>query len=166
AGQSVLDVPAREIEPARIVRNRGALQSYRPLEIPKIVDHFIRTATSEVGVLRFVEKFGPLTSEGLRGKGDVVPEIVDQAKAMLRPGATSLNKLNASIVIDHEEMRLKVWPACLLDALWLQLVKDNARTAECPQCHEPFRIGVGRRKDARFCSEDCRIKFNSLERSR
>jgi len=31
-----------------------------------------------------------------------------------------------------------------------------------------FLIGfaVGRRKDARFCKDECRIKFNSLERSR
>jgi hypothetical protein len=35
-------------------------------------------------------------------------------------------KLNASIVTDHNAMRLKVSPACLLDALWLQLAQAQS----------------------------------------
>ena len=165
--KSVMDVPMRDIEPARIVRNRGALQSYRPLEIPALFDRFINTATTESGVLEFVQKFGPLTHDGLRGKGDIVPDIIEQAQAMARPGSRMLNKLNIAIIID-DEMRLKIWPGCLLDALWLQLAQANTRSKLCPQCRKPFMIGVAvkRRKDARFCTDECRIKFNSLERSR
>ena len=169
-GQSINDVPMRDIEPARVVRNRGALQSYRPLEhFPALFDRFINTATSETGVLEFIKNFGPLTHDGLGGKGDVVPNIIDQARAMAGgPGTALVKKLNASITVERDGVRLKLWPACLLDALWLQLAQANAISKQCPQCRKPFRIGVAvnRRKDARFCSDDCRIKFNSLERSR
>jgi hypothetical protein len=170
-GQSwreILDTPASEIAPARIVRNGGALQSYRPLEIPDLFDRFIRMARSENGVLEFVEKFGPLTVNGLRGKGEIVLDVMDQAKAMVRYGTRGLDKLTVSIVADDGGMHLKVQPTCLLDALWLQFAQTNTRSRVCRQCHEPFPIGpaVKRRKDAKFCSEECRIKFNSLERSR
>jgi hypothetical protein len=168
-GQSPLDVPSIGIEPARIVRNGGALQSYRPLEhFPALFDRFIRTATSEKGVLEFVEKFGPLTHDGLRGKGEIVLDVVDQARDMARYGGRGLGKLNAWIEVDHEGMRLKVKPTCLLDALWLQLAQANPRSRVCPQCRKSFLIGVAvnRRKDAQFCTDECRIKFNSLKRSR
>jgi hypothetical protein len=165
-----LDVPMTDIEPARIVRGGGRLQSYRPLEhFPKLFDRFINTATTENGVLQFVQKFGPLTHNGLRGKGDVVYEIMDQARAMTGgPGTALVKKLNASITVERDGVRLKLWPACLLDALWLQLAQANTRSRMCPQCRKPFRTGVAvkRRKDARFCSDGCRIKYNSLERSR
>ena len=167
-GQSLLDVPATGIEPARIFGKGGKLQSYRPLEIPNLVGRFIEMARSEAGVLKFVEKFGPLTHDGLRGKGEVVPEIMDQVEAMVRYGTRGLGKFKAWIEIDHEGMRLKVRPSCLLDALWLLLAQTNTRSRVCQQCRKPFPIGVavGRRKDAKFCSDECRIKFNSLERSR
>jgi hypothetical protein len=169
-GQSIMDVPMGDIEPARVVRNRGPLQSYRPLDhFPALFDRFINTATSEAGVLAFVEKFGPLTHDGLRGRGDVVLDVIDQARAMTGgPGTALVKKLNASITVERDGVRLKLWPACLLDALWLQLAQANTRSRECPQCRKPFLIGaaVKRRKDARFCKDECRIKFNSLERSR
>jgi hypothetical protein len=168
-GQSLLDVSPAGVEPARIVRNGGELQSYQPLDkFPNLFRQFIDMATSEKGVLEFINKFGPLSIQGLRGKGDVVPAIMDQAQAMIRPGTMQLNKLNASIMQDRNEMRLKVSPVCLLDALWLQLAQANTRSQECRQCHKAFLVGVavGRRRDARFCSDECRIEFNSLKRSR
>src|SRR5262249_19032374 len=167
-GQSIMDVPASDIEPARIVRNGGELQSYRPLEIPNLVGRFINNATSEKGVLEFVEKFGPLTHGGLGNKGEIVPDVVDQAEAMVRYGTRGLGRFKAWIEIDHEGLRLKVQPTSLLDALWLLLAQTNTRSKQCLQCRKPFPIGVAvkRRKDAKFCSDKCRIKFNSLERSR
>jgi hypothetical protein len=169
-GQSIMDVPIAELEPARIVRNGGDLQSYRPLEhFPALASQFAQMATSETGVLRFVERFGPLTHDGLSEKGELVFKVMDEAQAMLWPGGTRLmKKLYASISLIGDEVRLKVRPACLLDALWLQLAQTNTRAKQCPQCRKPFLIGVAvrRRKDARFCSDECRIKFNSLERSR
>jgi hypothetical protein len=169
-GQSPLDVPSTGIEPARIVRNGGTLQSYRPLEhFPTLFDDFTKTATSEAGVLKFIERFGPLTHDGLRGKGDIVLDAIDQARDMTGgPGTALVKKLNASITVERDGVRLKLWPACLLDALWLQLAQANPRSRVCPQCRKPFLIGgaVNRRKDAQFCTDECRIRFNSLARSR
>ena len=84
-GQSILDAKLADIQPARIVRNGGALQSYRPLEmVSRLHNQFISLAKTESGVLRFVETFGPLTHEGLRGKGDVVQYAIDQADDMMK----------------------------------------------------------------------------------
>jgi hypothetical protein len=83
-----------------------------------------------------------------------------------------LRPLNASIVSDNGKMRLKISPACLLDAIWLQLVQEQSAGAanlrECDYCHKLFMAGVGtdRRADAKFCSDKHRIEFNSLERRR
>jgi len=167
-GQSRLDVRLGDIEAARVVRNGGKLQSYRP--VPKeLVTIFIDTAKSESGVLKFIETYGPLTYEGLKGRGEIVEDMIDEAKTMteaLRGQiiAMRLNKLNVTIVTERHKMRLKISPTCLLDALWLQVAQaKEADVRECLQCHNQF---VGRRADAKFCSDACRIKYNSMQRSR
>jgi hypothetical protein len=168
-GQSLLDFKPRDFQPARIVRNGGSLQSYRPLEaFNDLFRRFIEMDRSEGGVLKFVQAFGPLTHDGLRAKGDHVPALIRQAEDMLWPGTMALNKLNAWIVTEHNETRLKVSPACLLDALWLQLAQANTRSKECPQCGNRFLVGVtvGKRKDAEFCSTKCQVQSKSLKRSR
>jgi hypothetical protein len=171
-GQSILDTLMEEVHPARIVRNGGALQSYQPLKIPKLFMYFADMAKSDDGVLKFVETYGPLTHDGLRKDGDVVPAMIDEAEDMtkaLRGGSVSrmMTKFNAWIVTDQTGMRFKVSPVSLLDALWLQLVQSKSNFRECLQCAKPFEAGVGgRRADAKFCSDKCRIKYNSLQRSR
>jgi len=176
-GRSILDAKVADIQPARIVRNGGALQSYRPFDsFPNLFQYFINVPRSEKGVLEFVERFGPLTYEGLQRDGDVVPSVIDQAEEMLqvmrgRIIAMPLNKLNAAVVTDHNDMRLKVSPECLLDALWLQLAQAKSGPAnfrECLQCHDLFMAGQAyeRRADDRFCTDRCRIEHNSLERTR
>ncbi len=165
-----------DIEPARIVRNGGALQSYEPFKIPNLLKRFIDAAGSEEGLLTFVEKFGPLTHEGLRGKGDVVPAMIEHAEMMMQTYrgkmvGIPLNKLNVWVLADHKGgMRVRVSPACLLDALWLELARSKSVMAfhECLQCERSFMVGKGteRRADAKFCSDECRIKYNSLQRSR
>jgi len=44
----------------------------------------------------------------------------------------------------------------------------SASLRGCWNCHEPFVAGPkgNRRGDAKFCSDKCRIEFNSLQRSR
>ena len=173
---SVLDAQPDDIQPARIVPVGEALKSYRPLaKFENLFEPFIRSAKSEEGVLDFVTKFGPLTHDGLR-KGEEVPAIIDAAKEMSgvlhhRTIATPLSPLNVSIITDDQHrLRLKVSPKCLLDALWLQLAQasTSASFRECWNCHEPFVAGPkgNRRGDAKFCSDKCRIEFNSLQRSR
>ena len=120
-------------------------------------------------MLKFIETYGPLTYEGLKGRGEIVQAMINEAKAMteaLRGQliAMPLNKLNVTIVTERHKMRLKVSPVCLLDALWLQVAQaKEAGVRECLQCENQF---VGRRADARFCSDACRIKYNSDQRSR
>jgi hypothetical protein len=173
-GKSILDALSSDIQPARIVRNGGALQSYRPLEVPRLISRFIDEAKSENGVFEFVKKFGPLTYDGLHRNGDVVPALIDQAENMSqtlrgRIIAIPLNRLNASIMTDNGRIRLKISPACLLDALWLLLVQAKSVTnfRECLHCHRLFMAGGGadRRADAKFCSDICRVEFNSRKRS-
>jgi hypothetical protein len=173
-GQSNLNVRPDDIQPARIEPKGGSLQRYRPLdEFENLFEHFIRTANSEGGVLEFVNAFGPLTKDGLRRGVEVVSQIIDAAEEMAKAessAAMTLNRLNVSIVNDSGRMRLKVSPACLLDALWLQLAQasGSGRLRECGKCRKLFVGGVrgNRRADARFCSDKCRIEFNSLQRSR
>ena len=132
---------------------------------------------AQEGVLEFVTNFGPLTHDGLRKGGEVVQTTIDAANEMSRVVhhghliATPLNPLNVSIIIDDKRrMRLKISPKCLLDALWLQLAQasGSASVRECWNCHEPFVAGPkgNRRGDAKFCSDKCRVEFNSLQRSR
>jgi hypothetical protein len=120
-------------------------------------------------VLMVVETYGPLTHNGLRGNGDIVPALIDQAKEMfevIRGGMVGmpLNKLNVSIVTGHNgEIRLKVTPACLLDALWLQLAQaqsgpNKAKLRFCAQCDKP--LDADKRADAKFCSDKCRVNFS------
>jgi len=174
---SVLDAQPDEIEPARIVPEGGPLQPYRPLDkFENLFEHFIRKAKSEDEVLEFVKYYGPLTYDGLRKDGEVVQPIIDAAKEMSEVGhghivAMPLNPLNVSIITDDKRrMRIKVSPKCLLDALWLQLAQasGSASFRECWNCREPFVAGPkgNRRGDAKFCSDECRIEFNSLQRSR
>ena len=119
-------------------------------------------------VLKFVETYGPLTYAGLRGKGDIVEEIIDEARDMRNGVRKHLGKLNVSIDTTADEAMLNVRPACLLDAIWLQYAQANPRTRPRRQCGERFLFGAaaGRRRDAQFCSDECRKRFNSLKRSR
>lgn len=169
-GQSLLEMLADDIQPARVIRNGGKLQSYRPFEVSKeLFKKFIDSAKSDSGVLKFIETFGPLTYEGLKGRGEIVQDMIDERKTMTEALggqiiAMPLNKLNVTIVTERHRMRLKVSPACLLDALWLQVAQaKEAGVRECLQCQNPF---VDRRADAKFCSDACRIKYNSMQRSR
>ena len=62
-------------------------------------------------------------------------------------------------------------PATLLDGLWQQFgnaLMGGAKLRECDFCHTWFEVGAGtgRRLDAKFCSEEHKIRFHSLKRSR
>ena len=178
--ERILNLTPDDIEAGigRIVRNGGALERYQPLAvIPDLFTQFINKGKSDEGVLAFVKTYGPLTFEGLKGKGDHVPKMMDHAQEMsdIVSGsiiATSLppRKLNAWISVDRKGTHLKVGPECLLDAIWLQFAqaKSHVDFRQCRQCEKLFNVGsrYGRRTDAKFCSDECRITFNSLERSR
>jgi hypothetical protein len=176
--KSILNARPDDIQPARIVPNGGALESYQPRIDETLFEYFRDKAQSENGVLEFIKNYGPLTRDGLRKGGEVVQEIIDAAKEMsdvLRSHKViwPLNPLNVTFVSDEERAHLKVSPKCLLDALWLQLAQAKSKGVkfrECgnEKCRKLFIAGVkgNRRGDAKFCSDKCRIEFNSLQRSR
>jgi hypothetical protein len=58
----------------------------------------------------------------------------------------------------------------LLNALWFEageFLTRDAQVRECMYCGGWFETGpgIGRRADAKFCSDEHRIAFNSLKRS-
>ena len=66
--------------------------------------------------------------------------------------------------------KLKLQPPSLLAAIWLQFgqaITSDADLRFCAQCGNPFEAGAGsgRRADAKFCSDACRINYNSVKRS-
>lgn len=81
--------------------------------------------------------------------------------------------LNAAVIWDPaaKSLKWKFRPNTLLDALWLQLGRALTSATEfrqCEHCRQFFTAGrgTGRRFDAKFCSDEHRIAFNSQKRSR
>ena len=67
--------------------------------------------------------------------------------------------------------QFRLQPPTLLDAIWLQFgsaLTGGAALKECAHCRRLFEAGagVGKRRDARFCSPECKINFHSQGRSR
>jgi hypothetical protein len=181
-GQSRMDqilaMKANDIS-ARVVAKGGPLKSYRPLDkFPELFKMFVKIPRTPEGVLEFINKFGPLT---LSVHGDSVPAVLDVADRMQeglspRLGGRAdipLTKLHAWLANDRATggITLKIGPATLRDALWLQLAQNlssGVKVRQCRHCNEWFRAGPGtsRRADAQFCSDEHRKRYNSLQRSR
>jgi hypothetical protein len=168
-------------------------QPCRPLDSSDLLFKiFANVATTPQGVLDFVQRYGPLTHQGWSAAhGDPVNVIMfnaDHMRQVLRSWAGEKrppnlpigplqtppsSSLDAMIVWDHVAKSLK-WelrPKTFLDALWLQLgqaLTAGAQIRQCEHCGDWFEAGrgTGRRLDAKFCSDEHRIAFNSLKRSR
>jgi hypothetical protein len=167
------------------------LPRYRPLASTDLLFKiFANKATKPEGVLDFVQNYGLLTYGGWDTTGDQVRLVTLHASHMqqvlrywsdgskqrdwpLVPQTGSSISLNAMVVWDFAAKALK-WefrPNTLLDALWLQLgqaLTGSAQIRQCEHCGDWFEAGrgTGRRLDAKFCSDEHRITFNSLKRSR
>ena len=96
----------------------------------------------------------------------------DIGPVVVRGGVPLRGKLSAWLAPDPTTgaWKLKLQPPSLLDAIWLQFgqaVTGDADLRFCAQCGNPFEAGgrSGRRADAKFCSDECRINYNSLKRS-
>lgn len=162
--EAVLAAAAKDIQPARVVGNGGKPIRTKPMRIETLFVQFSKIETPE-DVLRFVQTHGSLTR---KGKGDVVEEVIAEARDMRGRVRKALGRLIVSIDTTGDQTRLKVRPACLLDAIWLQYAQANTRSQECLQCGERFLVGAeaGKRADAKYCSTECRVRFLSLKRSR
>ena len=178
----------RKIDFRHIVGRGGKLEAYQPLEdFEGLYLIFARTVTSTEGALDFTTKFGHLFGTiGPDGKarhkpfGEAVFMVLDQASRMRKVLATSrlgetlnVGTMNVKLSTNPatSKFRLGFVPSCLHDALWLQLGEaqhEGFAIRECLQCGIPFRAGrgAGRRLDAKFCSREHQIAFNSLKRTR
>jgi len=85
---------------------------------------------------------------------------------------TQVSDLEATVVLNSKTQRIeqRVFPQTLLQALWLQFIYapvGAAKLSECEYCGEQFWAGPGtkRRVDAKFCSHEHQVLFNSEKRS-
>jgi hypothetical protein len=171
--QSLLDVPARDIKPQRIVGLGKGRTAKRLSEYPMLYIEFAKIRRGDE-LLTFITEYGSLTNK------NEVEKLIDAAKEMQAwlsrkrsPPLWSIADLKASLVKDRTSGApvVKFSPTSLLDALWLQLAQalsGGEKVRQCERCNNWFPVGgkSGRRLVARFCSDQCRIDFNSLKRTR
>ena len=175
----------------RIKRRGGKLDFYRPFELgPAPYKHFANVTNADE-LMEFVNKFGPLTTAGVKPDvGDRIPQLLAHAYAMqemLKAAARNdkseisiarhtvmpFARLDVDLVFDPavQRLQLQIKPPSLLEALWLSLAQglsSQGNLSQCRQCAVWFETGpgTGRRLDAKFCSDEHRIAFNSLKRSK
>jgi hypothetical protein len=179
----------RPIRPDRIVRRGGNLKTNRPFEqVPGLFRLFSKLATTPEGLLEFVTRFGPMLPHGNRQDGEdsltglsaaqTMSELLqdyaqDPRTCFLRFGEQGLGWSRIDVYFAFNPVtgrpQFKFTPPSLLHALWFELGEFLARDAqvrECLHCGGWFETGpgTGRRADAKFCSNDHRIAFNSLKR--
>jgi hypothetical protein len=175
------------------VRRRGSeLEPYRPLEaFDSLFEIFARIRT-EGDVLHFVERYGPLTKDGLDAdKGELVEGVLahadtmrdlfsfstgDRARRAAVLASLQINpfaEMEVTLELDagSDDLKVRLSPTSLLDALWLQAVQhlsSGATVRQCQHCSQWFEVGpgTGRRLDAKFCSDAHRVAFNSLKRTK
>ena len=182
----------RPAEPRRIVRKGKGDTRWVPLNpLAKTRDLFLifaRTADTAEGLLSFIQTYGPLTYYG-NSQGELADDLIIRARGMrglvdsisshaqrpaledgdVAPGAT----FNAVVVWDSitKNYRWELRPSTLLDGLYLQLgeaLTRGAQIGKCAHCGNWFEAGAGagRRAGAKFCSDDHKIAYHSLKRSR
>jgi hypothetical protein len=179
----------RAIRPDRIVRRGGNLKTYRPFEqVPGLFRLFSKRATTPEGLLEFVTRFGPMLPDGNRQSGEDALTGLGAAQAMAElleayaqdPRSCFLHfgeqghgwsRIDVYLAFNPVTGRpyFKFAPASFLHALWFEVgefLTRDAQIRECEHCGGWFEAGpgTGRRADAKFCSDDHRIAFNSLKR--
>jgi hypothetical protein len=110
-----------------------------------------------------------------RWKGGVVEYEAEtpSLRVKVQGGIPLPGKLTAWLAPDPMTgaWQLKLQPPTLLDAIWLQFgqaLTSNLVLRPCRGCDKWFEAGVGsgRRGDAQYCSDRCRVEHKSLERTR
>jgi hypothetical protein len=166
----------------RVVASGAQTETCKPLERNNnLFGQFASIPQTPEGLLEFIAKFGALTEEGLNSEGENVGAALESARTMaahLRAAETGtfspphpprIIQLTLEPGGQGDDHALKVMPKALLDAIWLQLVEalaGDSQIRRCLQCDCWFAAGgrSGRRRDARFCSDEHRILFNSRKR--
>lgn len=178
----------------RVVRRGGKLQPWRPIDnIPDLYARFAVAVKDADSVLSFIKKYGPLTAEGLDPQnGELIDGVIVHAKTMnevlyyarydeggakalveATGGLIPMADMEIALVLDRAltAPKLIIRPKSLLDGLWIQLAQNlsgNLKIRQCQHCGIWFETGhgKGRRLDAKFCSDEHRVAFNSLKRTK
>jgi hypothetical protein len=177
----VLGAKLKDWMEARIVGVGGELRALRLRNYPFLFNKFASVQTPEE-LLKFVAQYGPLTPAGhAGGKGDEIRPLLSAAASMKDCFKSHggnfpcwpMPNPNAWLSTDkaQEAVSVKVGPATLLDALWLQLghsLAGGAQWRQCAGCGDWFPVGrkSGKRLIAKFHSDECRSKHSSVRRSR
>ena len=186
------DAKGKAYKPFYVVRHDGDLKPYRPLERfgSLLVTEFTKLSTAD-DVLHFIRRFGALTKAGQHTEqGELVKGVLAHARGMrelldyqtagrehkAELVATQTNPISElEVTLDFDPtsgaLTMRYTPSSLLDAIWLQAVQmlqGGAVVRQCRHCGDPFEAGAytGRRLDAKFCSDEHKIAFHSLKRSR
>jgi len=154
----------------RIVAKGVRLDRYQPLkEFPDLYERFAQLQT-QADVVKFIRTFGPLTEAGFpKGQGDNLVTALSSAKGM-KAGNIYHGHIVSVLRLVEGPTRLQIEPPSLIDALWIQFAQDVSRgdARVCKQCGALFATGpdAKRKRRALFCSDECKIRFFSLKRSR
>jgi hypothetical protein len=181
-----------EVKPLRLVRLGGDLIRYRPLDhFEQLFRIFANDVRTPEDALVFAQRFGPSTVDGFDEEiGEPIEATIVHAEGMreflsyaggdkrllargIDAQVAPLGQLDVALVLDPATTtpKLRLSPANLRDALWLQFgqaLSGGASLRQCRHCGGWFEAGVGtgRRRDAKFCSDEHRVAFNSLKRSK
>jgi hypothetical protein len=152
-------------------------------------------AATPESVLEFVNSFGALTNSGnVMGVGEPVADAIELHAGMtgIVGAAATLDKterrkalaqflgadgirlsgVDVQLIFDAQTQALRTLQVAhdLATALWLRLLimlMGNASLRRCEHCGELFGAGPGTGRDAkaRFCSDEHRVRYNSLRRT-
>jgi hypothetical protein len=187
----LLSYEGLKAKPLHVFRSGGQLEPYRPLDVFGSLFAIFAGLRAADDVLHFVERFGPLTRDGLDAdKGELVEGVLahadnmrdlfifstgdraSRAEIIATAQINPIAEMEVTLGLDAgtRDLKLRLQPTSLLDALWLQAAQHlsgGATVRQCQQCAEWFEVGpgTGRRLDAKFCSDQHRISFNSLKRT-
>jgi hypothetical protein len=114
-------------------------------------------------ILEWARLFREVMLQAPRGWNSVQPQVVEALYYQLL-----WDDLGTVQTIDH--VRPVVIPNCLLYFMWFTLVEsifDGMKFETCRNCDKLFKKGpgMGRRADAQFCSNKCKVRRLSLDRS-
>jgi hypothetical protein len=175
----------------RIVRRGGELEWIRPFDMNRhAVIRFANLADrGDADVVAFISEFGPLTEHGNDPNGVSITDVraaAAQMKAELQLAGdirrsltdpnrewrgTEFAKVSVRVVHSPQDggLRIALAPANLFEGLRLQIammIAEQRGARACEQCGTWFDVGGdGKRADARFCSDRCRVTFHNLQRS-
>jgi hypothetical protein len=163
--------------------------------LDQIFNAYINTEPTPQGLLGFINRFGPFTRFGLdENFGESVEFAInnlnyttdlieafgktdkaDQRRALatqLGPDGLVTPSIKVRVLFDEQTQTLRTEHVVqdLASALWLRLLEIQASDIvmrKCGHCGAWFTagMGTGRHLNARFCTDEHRIAFNSLKRT-